>query len=292
MVSNSYLIANFKTWLQTLNYSASRASALPRMLEEYSKWLVQINPKLIIESTASDLQQFMEYTAKRPNNKQEGSITSNYINEYLTMFNTLNNYFTRHTQPTLPINTVRWKREYVIKKQLLSEVEIQLLYKTTTPNPLGIRDCAMLAIYYGCGLRRVEGVNLNIDDVLIERQLLHIRKSKTNKARYTPITTPNLQHILNYMYSARPLLLKDNASTPALFVSERGTRISVARMNQCVNTLYQNAGITKGVGIHGLRHSIATHLLQRGMDLEQIGLFLGHTCLDSTQIYTHLLHEK
>ena len=185
---------------------------------------------------------------------------------------------------------------------LLTPQEIKQLYAATDESPFGIRDRAMLSVYYGCGLRKTEGVELDLSDVLSERQILYIRKTKNSYERYVPITTTCLKHIEQYIYNSRPLFLADQSplstgravggeAETALFISERGTRISKQIFYLRLKVLCKTAGTDKEIGVHNLWHSIATHLMQQGMELENIGLFLGHRCLDRTQLYTHLINE-
>ena len=291
MKSNTHYVLAFGNWLHTLGYSPSRVQSMPRMLQEYCTWLHTQQITQIVNSTEVHVQQFMAHTSKRPNNRQEGSITASYINQYITVFYKFNEYLAHHKLPLLPLALTRLAPPVLVKRVVLTVDEIKAMYQATDQTPLGMRNRAMLAIYYGGGLRRSEGVQLTLSDVLIERKLLVIRKSKNNTQRYTPINTSTLAHITNYIYNARPLLVHPNSTTQALLLSERGKGISTTRVSQCIKEIGGKAGITKEVGTHSLRHSIATHLLQSGMALENIALFLGHKCLDSTQIYTHLSHE-
>ena len=100
--------------------------------------------------------------------------------------------------------------------------------------------------------------------------------------------------IEHYISGVRKSVLnyKKQKGAKALFISERGKRISGNAVYERVQLLARNAGLNCPVSLHSLRHSIATHLLSAGMKLENIGSFLGHSSLESTQIYTHLIHQK
>jgi integrase/recombinase XerD len=155
----------------------------------------------------------------------------------------------------------------------------------------------MLGIYYGCGLRKSEGISLNVSDILIERKLLFVRKGKGCKERYVPITTNNLQYMTDYIHNGREYLLtKAQANTGALFINQYGTACVADALSTRLDKLVQRSDNSslqlKKPTIHTLRHSIATHLLGQGMDIEMIQQFLGHATLESTQIYTHILNEK
>jgi integrase/recombinase XerD len=149
----------------------------------------------------------------------------------------------------------------------------------------------MLAIYYGCGLRRNEGVCLNVGDINFDRALVHVRKGKNYKERFVPISKASLKYLQDYIYDYRPELLH-GSKAEALFLGYYGKRMGGQSLLLRLKYLQQQTEnldlIEKEIGLHTLRHSIATHLLQAGMKLEYIARFLGHGSLESTQIYTHL----
>ncbi|MBN2661132.1 MAG: tyrosine-type recombinase/integrase [Tannerellaceae bacterium] len=174
-------------------------------------------------------------------------------------------------------------------KTIFTRAEIKALYNACDGDVLGIRDKAMLAVYYGCGLRRNEGVNLDTGDILPGKNLLFVRKGKNYKERYVPLTEAVKEDILNYLDFARQILIKKQ--TNALFLNSSGDRITASMLAERLKKLKCKAGIDKVAGLHTLRHSIATHLLQSGMKLAQIKRFLGHSSLESTQIYTHIGNE-
>jgi site-specific recombinase XerD len=149
----------------------------------------------------------------------------------------------------------------------------------------------MLAVYYGCGLRLNEGVHLELKDVMIDRQVLHVRKGKRYKERLVPMNPKTMQMITLYMDVGRPQLLQQYPTERLFIDANKGKPMQRQSLYIRAKALVKQAGIKKKVGTHTLRHSIATHLLQSGMKLEQIQQFLGHSNLDSTQIYTHLSHK-
>jgi len=191
---------------------------------------------------------------------------------------------------------------------VLTEEEIQLLFKATyktsqsydrphynlsaaQADALQARDRAMLSIYYGCGLRRNEGVSLNVGDINFDRAMVHVRKGKNYKERFVPVSKTSLRYIQEYAYDHRAELLGSNKSE-SFFASQRGGRVQgqtlLIRLKYLQYHSEDDELIEKEIGLHTLRHSIATHLLQGGMKLEYIARFLGHSSLESTQIYTHL----
>ena len=292
MKTYQYYKKNFTEWLNALGYADSTLYSMPHQLEEFFNWLTQTGITAINQITELHSTNFIHYNSTRANRRRGGGLSAGHINKYIDTLHKFNQYLKNTGEQTIPISVQRLEEQAIKPRIILTPDEIKQLYTAAGETPLGIRDRAMLAVYYGCGLRKAEGVHLDISDVLPERQLLFIRKTKNNHQRYVPITTACLKHIEQYIYNSRPLLLAIGEAETALFISDRGTRISKERFYQRLKELCKIAGIQKEIGIHNLRHSIASHLLNKGMDLEQIALFLGHRCLDSTQLYTHLINEN
>jgi len=143
-------------------------------------------------------------------------------------------------------------------------------------------------------LRRNEGYHLNLSDINFDRRILRVRKGKNYKERLVPFNKTNSNYLQEYVYDWRPIIVKDKKDD-AFFISQRGVRMDTQSMALRLKLLQQRTDdITlqqKNVRLHVLRHSIATHLLQNGMELEMIARFLGHSSLESTQIYTHLVQK-
>jgi site-specific recombinase XerD len=170
----------------------------------------------------------------------------------------------------------------------LTIAEIQQLYEVIENDLLGIRDRAMLAVYYGCGLRLHEGACLEIQDIDTVRKVLHVRKGKCYKERFVPIAEKNLEALKLYLDYARPQLMQEFKHTSVFVDANKGRSMNRQSLYIRIKKIVKKAKIKKQAGTHTLRHSIATHLLQSGMKLERIKEFLGHAHLDSTQIYTHI----
>ncbi len=148
----------------------------------------------------------------------------------------------------------------------------------------------MLGVYYGCGLRRSEGINLDTDDINLEKGLLYVSRGKNHKQRFVPFTGMVRDDFYNYLTYSRPMLARGNEQ--AFFLSQRGKRMCEQAMADRLQGLKEKALTDRPGSLHTLRHSIATHLLQSGMSPEKIKRFLGHSSLETTQIYTHLKYES
>jgi len=123
---------------------------------------------------------------------------------------------------------------------------------------------------------------------------VHVRKGKGYRERFVPITKQGLQHLQNYLYDARPYFMKDK--NEAFLITQTGKRLDgqmmLIRLKQLIQLTANVELQNKDIHLHTLRHSIATHLLQNGMKLERIKEFLGHSSLESTQIYTHFIEQQ
>ena len=279
-------------WLQTLGYSASSVYYMPRILEEFLKWLEENRILTIEEVKQNNIEEFISYNKTRKNKRREGALSISQANRYIDVLKKFAEYLHHAHHIQLNINSKREKKELKLDYIILTVEEIKNLYQVTEETLIGIRDRAMLSIYYGCGLRKSEGINLEVNDILFDRKLVHVKKSKNNQERFVPITASNLKYIEQYIYNARPLQLNDQINETKLFLSEKGNAISCQTMYIRLKQLSEKAKLNKEIGLHTLRHSIATHLLQQRMALEQIALFLGHKSLESTQIYTHILNNE
>lgn len=152
--------------------------------------------------------------------------------------------------------------------------------------PEGTRNYAVIETLYSCGLRVSELVNLKFSDLFFKEGFIRVR-GKGNKQRLVPISEIAIQKIENYLhYRAKINVKKGNEDV--LFLSARGTAISRITIFHYVRKYSEEAGIEKEISPHVLRHSFATHLLERGANIRVIQEMMGHEKISTTEIYTHL----
>jgi len=285
-----YLESSFKKWLEALGYAASTTYYLPNHIREFLVYLEGKQINQIETTTKQHIKQYLEILSKRPNKRLGGGISVAYINKHIQALKNFGIFLRESRSILLPMTATTEKPLDKTIKVLIKQ-EIQKLYNLCAANELGQRDKAMLDICYACGLRRNEAVQLNTDDIQINKRLLFVRKAKGNKQRYVPINKHIAESLGNYINQARKALTDPkNIKENALFLGIKGKRLSGQSLAIRLKKLVELAGLDKSIGLHTLRHSIATHLLQSGMELEDISSFLGHKSLESTQIYTHLNH--
>jgi integrase/recombinase XerD len=171
----------------------------------------------------------------------------------------------------------------------LEEVD-RLLEVPDASTPLGVRDRALIELLYATGLRVSELVGLRPSDVNLESGYLTCT-GKGDKQRMVPIGHTASEWVDRYMRNARPELVRRSGG-PWLFVNARGRGLSRVGFWKILEAYGRQAGISRGLTPHVLRHSFATHLLERGADLRAIQMMLGHADLSTTQIYTHVLEAR
>jgi integrase/recombinase XerD len=191
-----------------------------------------------------------------------------------------------------PATDLRAPRAFKTLPKFLSIEEVdRLLASPDTSDARGLRDRALIELFYATGLRVSEMVTLRQQDLNLEGGYLTCM-GKGRKQRLVPIGDEASAWLTRYIAEGRPALLKRRASG-RLFVNARGgsglTRVGFWKI---LKTYGRGAGLPRSLSPHVLRHSFATHLLERGADLRAIQMMLGHSDLSTTQIYTHILDAR
>lgn len=301
--SYNYLETAFKEWLDILGFAHTTINSLPSAVREFLYYLEQNNIHQINQLTSEHIKDYYNYLISRTNQRQGGALSSNYINSNFWALEKFFEFLHHKGATGLPaINLKRLKVE-TLQREILTQEEIKELYKTVEnqDNPtqkqeaLNHQDKVLLTIYYGCGLRRTEGINVNIDDINFDTRILHVKKGKNSKQRLIPFNKTASKILQDWIFDYRTILIQDKTESK-LFINRHGKPLTGNTLNSRLMRLIsqsENASLKeKNITLHSLRHSIATHLLANGMDLQKVQRFLGHSSLETTQIYTHLIEEK
>jgi integrase/recombinase XerD len=171
----------------------------------------------------------------------------------------------------------------------VEEVE-RLLQAPDVTTPRGLRDRAMIELLYATGLRVSELVELPADGLDLERGFVLVL-GKGNKERVVPVGQAAADAIRAYLHGARPTFLKERTSD-SLFLRSGGEPMTRQGFWKLLKGYALQAGIKKALSPHKLRHSFATHLVERGADLRSVQAMLGHADLSTTEIYTHVNRER
>lgn len=296
-----YLEKGFTEWLDILGYSEMSVYNMPHIIREFLHELEKKQITKICDLNQTHIRSYYRYINNRSNQRRGGGLSNNYLNKHLQAIEKFLEYLNHKGGKDVPTIGIRQEKLNRAAVTVLSTDEVKLLFKAThretaytKQEALNGRDRAMLVLYYSCGLRRNEGVHITINDINFDNRLLHVRKGKNYKERFVPFNKTNAGYLQEYVYDHRPVLTRDKREG-ALFISVTGKPMISGTLYsrlKLLQVLSDDLGLQqKTIGLHTLRHSIATHLLQAGMSLEKIARFLGHSSLDSTQIYTHLANQ-
>jgi integrase/recombinase XerD len=300
--SYEYLERGFAEWLDILGYCEMSVKNMPSIIREFLFFMESQPIGSIHELRQQHIKKYYSHVSSRANLRRGGGLSNNYLNKHLQAIEKFLEYLRHRGMQNVP--TVGIKLEKLNTKEIipLTEEEIKHLFNVTNreaeneiQEAINARDKAMLVVYYSCGLRRNEGSNLDLEDINLDSRIVHVRKGKNYKERFVPLNKTNAQYLQQYIYDYRPLLVK-RKSESAFFIGKTGDKMTGGGLYLRLKLLQlQTDDIAlqqKVIGLHTLRHSIATHLLAAGMQIEKLSRFLGHRSLESTQIYTHLVEKE
>lgn len=296
-----FLEQSFAEWLDILGYAPSTVQAFPTHVREFLHYLETHNHTHINQIDIPIIKTYYNHLSQRANQRLGGGLSNNYLNQHLSAIEKLLDYLRKQGRILLPPTGIPLESPNPQPITPLTTEQVKQLYQGTTTYEdeypeLASRDRALLAIFYDCGLRRNEGVNLNYADIHFDNRLLQVRHAKGGKPRFVPFSRATGKYLEHYRYDARPQLLSpDKSGEEAFFIGRRGNRANGNTLNTRLKQIQKHTDCPilqqKPLHLHILRHSIATHLLYQGMSIEKVSQFLGHQSLESTQVYTHLIEK-
>jgi integrase/recombinase XerD len=287
----------YKNWLDTLGFSGGLVYDYTFRIRDFLHWLKTQNINHITQLKTPIIYSYIAHLQTRPNKRRIGGLSVAHLNHNFMAIDKFMEFLHQIGLETAPIPTnyrIKPDNQARINKiQPLTQPEIKQLQAnikntypdfTHTKKELKHEQLKLIfVLYYACGLRRTEGANLQIKDIDFDKKTIFIRQGKNYKDRIIPINKDIKKALEHYIYNFRNTI---QANHNQLFLSTTGTLNNDLQELQRITQPEQ-----KKATLHILRHSIATHLLQNGMSIENISRFLGHSTLDSTQIYTHILNK-
>jgi integrase/recombinase XerD len=271
------LTSQFRMHLERLGYSQSSVQMLPTCLKEFLEYTAKETDKI----QPADITHYYHYLQERPNKRRPGGLSECFINHHIY---SLKLFFAWQLESGKinenPISILTFPSPKSRPREVLTILEIKQLYKACET----YRERAVLSLFYGCVLRRSEGVKLNLKDVHFRNNLLYVREGKGNKRRAVPMSEAVKNDLWHYVINERLA----GATELAFMTNKHGNRTSGSTLNRLLKDLLRYAEIDIEASLHSLRHSIATHLLEGGLSVEYVRDFLGHKHLESTQLYTRV----
>lgn len=261
-----------------------------------------------VAAYARDLSQFAHYAAGKGINSPEGlseevlvgflkelrkaGMSPSSISRKLSAIKTFCKFACREGLITIDFTSgVETTKSALRLPSILSIEEVsELLAQPDWRDPSGCRDKAMLEVLYATGIRVSELLSLRISDVNTSVGFLKCF-GKGSKERIVPLGKVAIEYLERYLSTGRPKFAR-SGSSEFLFLTNRGRKMSRVGFWKLIKKYAAQAGITKNITPHTIRHSFATHLLQGGADLRSIQEMLGHANIATTQVYTHISREK
>ncbi|MDR0206144.1 MAG: tyrosine-type recombinase/integrase [Bacteroidales bacterium] len=293
------ILTEYLSWLDTLGYSEDMICSCKRNIRPFFEWLEEKQIHSITELTDKHINIYYNYVETRPNeNRKERRLGTAHLNKIFYAIDKLLEFLHQYGMENAPIPTNRRmeidKQARILKIETFTQQEIKTLL-SHIPNtylslPFKEREAKqaelrlIFTLFYGCGLRRTEGYKLQLQDIDFDKKTVFVEQGKNYKDRIIPMSAGVYRELQDYIYNYRHRL---KVNHNRLFKSQKQ---AFNRKLKHLQGVCQDETIkAKRLSTHVLRHSIATHLLQNGMSIENIALFLGHSSLCTTQIYTHLI---
>jgi len=281
-------ISAFLTYVRVeKGLSANTVSAYARDMGKFD--VFSKKQKLSLESVSRD--DLVDFLASLYRQKLESRTVARHLVTLRNFFRFAQIHEFITDDPSLNLESPKIRRSLPGYLRL-EEVE-KVLLQPDDKTPIGLRDRAMLEVLYSSGLRVSELTGLRVMD--LDRAVGCVRCiGKGDKERIVPVGKKAMALVDRYLRDARPKLLGKGplAHSPSLFLNRRGGRFSRVGVWKILSAYGRQAGLRVALTPHMLRHSFATHLLERGADLRSVQLMLGHSDISTTQIYTHVVEER
>jgi integrase/recombinase XerD len=288
------LLTGYTRHIERVGYNHSTIKTLPSPVREFFYHLEQSGIKSIEEVTPKVITWYYRRLRERPCQGRPGTLSDGMVHAHLWALRIFFSLMLSEDRIMVdPLSLLSFPSPRKQQREILTREEIEKLYKASET----LLDKAILGLFYGCGLRKSEAESLNIKDINFRARLLYIRSGKGKRRRVVPVTGKVTEDLKKYYLQERIRMLRksnDPEREKAFILNSHGARMLGQSFWRKLRYLVLKAGIeTPGrITLHSLRHSIATHLLAGGLSVEQVRDFLGHTNIESTQIYTRITSEQ
>jgi len=283
----------FVAWTTAVGLSPETARIRKAALERFAGWCtgVGVGDSNGITHTVLEGYQHQLAASRKANGQPLAPTTqATRLNPVIAFCRWLARQGSVANDPSLRLVLPRQVRR--LPTRVPTEVEIEaIIGQPDTSTWSGIRDRAILELFYCTALRRMELVRLGLDSVDLLSRSIHVRSGKGRRDRVVPLTPRTAGWLHRYAAEVRPRLA-GNAGDDAFFLTDYGEAFAKNRMGDLVKRHVVNSGFPAPGACHLLRHACATHMLENGADIRFIQALLGHADLSTTQIYTHVSIKK
>jgi integrase/recombinase XerD len=286
-------LAKWMEWMLVRRYSARTVDTTRRHVEQFAIWCDTrglVRPEEITKPILERYQRFLFHYRKKDGRPLSYSSQAGKLVAVRGMFRWLARQNAILWNPAADLDLPR--PEYRLPKHVLTITEIEkVIAAPDVRDPLGLRDRAIVETLHATAMRRSELVGLSVYDVDTERQTVRIRRGKGDKERIVPIGERALAWIGKYVDVVRPELVV-TASEQALFLTRLGDPFTPDALTDRVRKIVSESEVGKKGACHMFRHTAATLMLEGGADIRYVQQMLGHSKLETTEIYTHVSITK
>jgi integrase/recombinase XerD len=283
----SQIMKDFNLYLNQIGYA--QTSTLIACTADFIAYHHIINVKQI---KPEHILSFYDYVQQRPQKVKLGGLSQSYIYQHMYSLKVFLDWLLHTAQISInPISNLAFKRPQSITREPLPKLFIDQLFASA----IDTKETALLHLFYSCGLRRVEAYRLDTADIHFSTNLLYIRKGKNSKRRTIPITKS-----VSNAFEAYLAQKKNPNNLPAFMLNENYQRMQGVNFNWLFKKILRRTPIYNALeslglsepSVHHLRHSIATHLLENGLNILYVKEFLGHACLKTTRVYAKVSTQQ
>ena len=288
------LLSRYLIWMQTHHYAEATATIRRVTLSKFILWCDDRSVTRAADVTRDMIERYQRhlfYYRKRDGQPLCLSSQSHRLIGLRSWFAWMVRQRLLEHSPAADMILPREEKR--LPRHALTREEVErVLALPDVQNPFGLRLRAILETLYSTGLRRAEVISLHVTDLDAQRGVVLVRNGKGHKDRYVPIGQRAVAWIDKDQREARDKLMANDRTTRLLFVTDMSRKIHPNQLSLEVRRLFDEAGITKPGACHIFRHTAATLMLESGADIRFIQALLGHECLSTTQIYTHVSISK
>ena len=280
-----YQINDFKLYLQ-VNRHLSKNS-IDSYVTDLNKYVSFLKKKYEVKDL-TDIE--LDMVKKYVQTLKKGGFESSSISRKISAIKAFHKYISADLEVTNVTAPLKKPKKEEKLPTILSIEEIDLMFKTIKTNePLDLRNRCMLEFLYGSGLRISELLDLTTENINLHQKELHVI-GKGNKERVVPLSDMAIDAFSKWMSKGKSHIKAKGNNL--LFVNKNGDKLTRQGVWKLIKQIAKDAGITKEISPHTLRHSFASHLLNNGFNLRYVQFLLGHKDISTTQIYTHITTDK
>ncbi len=284
----------YRNYLLILGYAEETCQSRYLSLKSFFSWLEEIGIYELRHITAVEISNFYEEVQNRKSTRTGETLKQKTVYDIMRCVQMYLGYVLDLGKIKInPASHLKFSYpDDEVKRRIFTQDEIKQLYRATKEE----QEKAILHIAYGCGLRVNEISRLNKADLRLSENLVIVQRGKNSKRRLVPITD-KVSEDLDFFLSNDEVSPRNEK---AVFINIKGVRMKEWTLNKMLKRMIKRTDFgmqlaqeeINKIGIHNLRHSIATHLIENGMKLEQVRQFLGHSFIESTEIYTHISQKQ